>query len=226
MFKWINAQIVKKYKKTTKPRSHKELTTEAYERFHPKGDGLFLVNIQGVSNSFVAKCIEYFSGKLTHSFIMIYSTDLRSWFTDEQWTKLSAKWNYYYGTTTGIPLTTKTLILGSLDQDGNNICDYTHYQNRKQSIRKLPVNSVAIKAVLAWLCQDKILNAGYDYSGLATQPLHKILPCMDVKEDFYCSEFCYEMMDFVGYKVAKKPDPSPKNIEDYRKDLIFFTNLD
>lgn len=226
MFKWINAQIAKKYKKTTKPRSHKELTTEAYERFHPKGEGIYICNFKGTSNSFVAKCIQKFSGDLTHSFDVVYSTDLRSWFTDEQWTKLSAKWNYYYGVTTGIPLSTKALVIGSMDSDGMNVFDYANYQNRIQSIRKVPITSVAIKAVIAWLCQDKVLKSNYDYTGLFFWLVKVIMPYADVKEDFYCSEIVYDSFyQAVGVKVAKKADPSPKQIEDVNKNWIIFSNL-
>jgi hypothetical protein len=225
MFRWINKMIASKYKKEQKPRAYKPLEQESLYRFSNKGDGLFVCNFKGTSNSFVAKVIQYFSGNLTHSFIVLYSNDMRSWFTSEQWEKLSKKYNYYYGVTTGIPLSTKTLVLGSADQDGINILDYSKYQNRMQSIRKVPINSVAIKAVIGWLCRDKVLNANYDYSGLVTQPLHEILPFMDVKDDFYCSELCYDAFDSVGVKIAKKADPSPKDIEDYHKEWIVFSTL-
>jgi len=226
MFKWINSLFAKKYKKEAKPRTHKELTQEAYERFHPKGDGIYICNFKGVSNSFVAKVIQYFSGELTHSFIVVYSTDLRSWFTDEQWLKLSAKWNYYYGVTTGIPVTTKALVIGSMDSDGMNVFDYANYQHRIQSIRKVPINSVAIKAVIAWLCQDKVLNSNYDYTGLVFFLFKKIMPYTDVKEDFFCSEIVFDAFyQSIGLRVAKKHDPSPKQIEDVNKNWVIFSNL-
>ena len=225
MFKWINKLLANKYKKEQKPRGQRTLTTEAFERFHPKGEGLFIINLKGTSNSFVAKVIEYFSGKLTHSFIAMYSQDLRSWFNDEQWAKITAKYNYYYGITTGIPTTAKVLVLGSADQDGMNYFDYSHYQNRIQSIRKAPLNSVQIKGIIGWLCQDRVMNANYDYTGLVGWMFRKILPCTDVKVDLYCSELVALAFNSVGLKIAKDLEPSPAQIEEYHKDWIVYSNL-
>jgi len=225
MFKWINKLLANKYKKEQKPRGQRTLTTEAFERFHPKGEGLFIINLKGTSNSFIAKVIEYFSGKLTHSFIAMYSQDLRSWFNDEQWAKITAKYNYYYGITTGIPTTAKVLVLGSADQDGMNYFDYSHYQNRIQSIRKAPLNSVQIKGIIGWLCQDRVMNANYDFTGLVGWMFRKILPCTDVKVDLYCSELVALAFNSVGLKIAKDLEPSPKDIEAEHKDWVVWSNL-
>jgi hypothetical protein len=221
-FKWINQKLAEKFKKETKPSAHREMTLESYQRFQSNGEGIYYCNVKGKSNTITAKLIEFFAHKLTHSFAVLFSNDLRSWFTDEQWKKLCDRWNYHYGVTTGIPSTVKALILGSADQDGINIMDYSAYQSREHSIRKAPLNSIQIKKLLEFVCQDKILNANYDYVGLA---LHLISRKLQDKTAWYCSELVYDSFMAIGVKTAKKPYPTPYELECYNKEWIIWSNL-
>ena len=95
--------------------------------------------------------------------------------------------------------------------------------------RKELANKIA-KIVVKYLVRDKILKANYDFIGLVFWLLNKFLqklgiPAIHGKRDFYCSELTYDAFKKVNVKVAKKKHPSPKDIENYNKHWIVFSDI-
>jgi hypothetical protein len=129
------------------------------------------------------------------------------------------KYRKYYGTNDNF-LNTKIWVLGSADNNGINYLNYSTYQDRKQSIRKVKLVLPLQQFICKWLVRPQIMNAYYDFVGLFLWGIK-----VESKKDLFCSELVYKCFDTIGIKVAKHNKPSPWDIEQCNKDWLVFSNL-
>ena len=219
MLHWINTLLHKYYSKRWKFKSVRVLNQNKYDLFKQRGEGLYYINFKGDHANIISRIISFFSGGLSHSFIVLYTEDITNYFTLDELQLLKMKYIRYYGTDANF-YSTRIWVLGSADNNGINYFNYSTYQDRKQSIRKVPIDRNFQKIVCKWLIQQKIMNAFYDFMGLVFFSLH-----VNSKKDIFCSELVYKAFDAIKVKVAKKENPSPKQIEDYNKSWIVYSDI-
>lgn len=209
MLKWINQLIQKHYLKKFKPKNYKVLIPWFHTLFKSHGEGVYLVNTKSTGNNFVSRAIAKFSNGYSHSFIFIYAEDLSSRFTPEQWIKLIDNWNHNYGGV--IPLTNniKTVVLASADSTGMECYDFSHFELRKMTIRKIPCTIFQEKIIINYLMN--IVSRSYDYTGL----LGWLFKIGDDRYSYYCSENVYCACHDAEIKIADNSEPSPGQIEKY-----------
>lgn len=230
---WINEQFQKKFKKEAIPRTHRPLSPEIYEIFKSQGEGLHYCNIKSKDNNIIAKAIgkiaQWFNKKsdedlsLTHTIAILFSDNLRLWFTDDEWKIIITRWNEYYGHTKGLDGSIKALVLASADEEGMNFFDFSKYQTRDFSLRKLPLGRKKQKLIVNKLVSIK--SAPYDVTGLVFWWLYRICSWFKFLEDpdsYFCSELYDIVKDTTGFKIANCADPSPLDIENYKIDLRYY----
>jgi len=222
----INILIGENRKKAFRPKQHKELTTEWYERFKEWGEGMFYANIQSRENNTVAKLISRVSGGLTHSIAILYAENLKDYFTDDEWITILCSWNNYYGGSKVLDETVKVLVLVSADENGMNCFDFSAYQKRQLSIREAPLLPENIRFVLEYFMSRAFKY--YDYTGLFFWLLYKTCEWFGFLDDpdaDFCSESIYDGFTKGELLIADCDNPSPDDIENYAKERILFSNL-
>jgi len=233
MIHWINILIGNKLKKSFQPSTYKSLPDWLYQQFKSKGEGLFYSCIRSKDNDTASKAIssiaKFFNkpGKedlpLSHCIAILYSENLKSHFTGEDWSIIQGNWNNYYGGTKLLDDSVKTLVLASADSTGMNYFDFSKYQTRDFSLRKVDLIAPQESKALHFLAA--IAPKYYDYTGLVFWWLYKIciwFKFLDDPEALYCSENIYEAFMCADFKIAAKEEPSPLDIENYNLDLRFF----
>ena len=230
---WINEKFQKKFKKEVKPRKHRPLATDVGNLFKVEGEGLHYCNIKSKDNNFVARLIgklpQWLNKKsdvdlgITHTIAILFSDNLRSWFTDDEWGIVVARWNEYYGGTKELDSSVKALVLASADDDGMNFFDFSKYQTRDFSLRKFPLDEEKQKLIISKLVS--IESAPYDVTGLAFWCIYTVcnwFNFLDDPESYFCSELYDIVKDLTGFKIAGRDNPSPLDIENYRLDLRYY----
>lgn len=178
--------------------------------FKQYGEGLYISNMQSASTNIVSKCIRLIAGEETHSIILLYAEDLRSWFTTMEWERLATKYKFYYGSFTDIEEDNiKILVLGSADETGMNYPSFRTYQYRMQSIRKVPLTYDNEMKIVRYLVSPQVMSAEYDYYGL----IFWFLRIADDERAYFCSEIIEEAFKRVNLKVSVKSNPSPHELE-------------
>lgn len=230
---WINEKFQKKFKKEVKPRKHVPLTPEMYDLFKSAGEGLHYCNIKSKDNNFVAKLIgklpQWLNEKsdvdlgLTHTIAILFSDNLRLWFTDDEWNIVVSRWDSYYGGAKELDSSIKALVLASADEEGMNFFDFSKYQARDFSLRRLPFFNEDQKLIVSKLVSIK--SAPYDVTGLAFWCLYTMcgwFNFLDDPDSYFCSELYEIIKNITGFKIAKRDNPSPLDIENYRLNLRYY----
>lgn len=229
----INKLVYKHKQKSVKPRNYRPLLPDIYELFKNQGEGVFYSNLKSRENNVVAKAIgkitQCFNKKneedinLTHTVAILYSESLREWFNDEEWGVISTNWYEYYKDAPPLDNSIKLLVLASADADGMNFFNFSHYQLRDFSLRKLPLpKEETIKIVKRLITVEP---APYDATGLIFWPIYKILQFfkfLDDPKSYFCSELYDIVKEETGFEIAEGSNPSPLGIENYRLDLRFY----
>lgn len=228
LFRLINLSICRYFKKKHTYKKLKILKPQMYDLFKKNGEGFYYTSIINKNKTnLVTRAISFFTGgkSIVHSMIMVYSENIKSLFTSEQWGRLEKKWQYYYGEEYNINDTDlKILILGSADQDGINYFNFSNYDERTQIIRKIPnqlITKIEKLILLDYLCSQYMMEEPYDYVGLLSWVLNKLF---DDEYAHYCSELVYDAFDRIGIKISKEKDPSPAEINESRMEWIIFRN--
>jgi hypothetical protein len=230
---WINEQFKKKFEKSFRPAKHRELSYVTYITLKAHGEGIHYCNIKSRDNNFIAimigKIAQWFNKKsdedisLTHTIPILLSEDLKSWFTEKDWKIVSDNWDKYYGGTKKLDSSIKALVLASADDNGMNFFDFSKYQTREYSLRKLPLTKNKEKKIIKKLVA--IESAPYDITGMVFWWLYKLckwFKFLDDPKSYFCSELYEIIKDTTGFKIAEKDNPSPLDIENYRLDLRYY----
>lgn len=226
MANFINELIRSNRQKAFRPLPYKELKPEWRANFIRWGEGLYYSNIQSKNNNLVAKLISKYSKGLTHTIAILYSENLRAWFTAEDWAKVVESWNFFYGNTKELDNTVKILVLASANEAKIAVCAFSHYQKRKLSIRNPKVPTLKAGSIITYFVSR--LRKPYDYTGLGGWLLYKtceFLGFLDDPEADFCSEIVYDGFKKGDCLIANCDNPSPVNIEDYERGRIVYTDL-
>lgn len=207
----INVAVTRYYRKRRKKKTHRILNNNIYDMFYRNGEGLAYINIQSANNDIPAKLISLFSRGWVHSITVLYAENWDSWFSPAQRAMIQGKLNDYYHAADLNNI--KVLVMGSADDSGMNFFDFSNYQDRKFTIRKTQVNA---KAVINYICNTAYFP--YDVTGL----FFWLLRLFDDEKAFYCSEKVYMEWLVGGVKVAEHENPSPWDIEKYRRERIIY----
>ena len=230
---WINKKFKEKFNKEFVPKTHRPLSPEIYNIFQEYPEGLSYCNIKSKDNNIIARLIaqvaQWFNKKsdmdlsLTHTITILNSENLKDWFTEEEWAIVTANWDKYYGGSKKLDESIKLLVLASADDNGMNFFDFSVYQSRDFSLRKLPLGKKKTKKIISKLVS--IESAPYDVTGLAFWWLYKLLKWFkffDDPDSYFCSELYEIIKETTGFKIAEKDNPSPLDIENYRTDLRYY----
>jgi hypothetical protein len=181
--------------------------------FYEQGEGLYYVNIKSKQNDIPAKLISLFSHGWTHSLTVLYAENWERFFSPVQRAVVQQKLNDYYlqAKLDGI----RVLVMGSADDSGMNFFDFSNYQDRKFTIRKVqqPYNE---KAIINYIINKAYFP--YDVTGL----FFWLFRLFNDEKAFYCSEKVYGEWLVGGVKVAEHENPSPWDIEKYRRERIVY----
>jgi hypothetical protein len=224
MFKHLLNLIIQKiYLRSHETVKHKDLSPEMYEFFKQSGEGIYYATFQAASSK-SSKLIGKYCEGLSHCFAMLYSENLRSWFTANQWSRIEKRWKLYYGSLEGIDKM-KVLVLGSADPIGMNYFDFSAYQRRHCCIRKVP-NTIYSKEtqqkVSQWFIEVPY-HFPYDFVGLFGYLIsNKVYD----KYAYYCSNQIYEGMKADNIFVADRWNPKPSHIQRYNNDWIIYNSLE
>lgn len=210
--KLINRLLQKYFRSKFKGVKHKPLDEEIYRIFRDNGEGLYYVNIWSRNNTIMARLIGLFSKGISHTVPVVYSENMRDLFNVSQWAKIIGSWIHYYRE---VPGDIKVLVLPSADDIGLVACDFSRYQNRKISIRKVRIGDQ--RKVVDYLVSR--IGRPYDSIGLVCW----LLGLRDDPYSDYCSEVTYDGMKAGGVRIAGKDNPSPAQIEEYNKGWIVAT---
>lgn len=230
---WINKKFNEKFDKEFRPKTHRVLSPDTYDIFKKYPEGITYCNIKSKDNNIVAfligKTAQWFNKKsdvdlsLTHTIAILNSENLKEWFSKEDWEIVTANWDKYYGGTKKLDASIKLLVLASADDNGMNFFDFSVYQGRDFSLRKLPVGKKKTKALISKLVS--IESAPYDMTGLVFWCLYKVLKWfkfLDDPESYFCSELYGLVKETAGFEIAEEENPSPLDIENYRTDLRYY----
>jgi hypothetical protein len=215
-----NKQISKYYNEHKKPLNYKPLLSNFHDLFKKHGEGLYLVNVKAASSNFVSNIIGKLSGGYSHSFIFLYSEDLKSRFTKLYWAKITENWNKNYNNLIPLNENIKTLVISSADSTGMECFDFSQYELRKITIRKIPATKTQENIILSFLVN--IIGRTYDYTGL----FFWLLGIGNDSYSYYCSENVYNACKTAKIQVAEKDNPSPGQIEAYEsiKKWLIYSN--
>lgn len=206
MLKYINQLIANYYLKKKKKVLYRPLIPAFYDLFKKSGEGLYIVCIKASTKDFLSRIIGYFSKGFSHCVIFLYAEDLKQYFSVKDWKKVTESWNNNY-INQALNSDIKTLIISSADSTGMECFDFSKYEFRKISIRKIPIGKE--KKILKNLC--KVVGRPYDATGL----IGWLIKCGDSKYNQYCSESCYDVCIKEGIRIAEKQNPTPGDIEQY-----------
>jgi hypothetical protein len=205
---WINQKISDEFKKKRGLKKHVPLNDNFCKLFEQIGEGTYLVSLKA-SKGFIGKLIGLFSNSISHTIIFVYSNKIKDYFNEIHWQRIKNNWNLNYNNS--IPLTDyiKTLVVASADQEGMQCFDFSQYQNRTMTIRKLPTTFDQDKIILGNLAN--IIGRQYDFTGL----IGWLFKSGDDAYSYYCSEECYDACKIAGIVIAENDNPSPGEIENY-----------
>jgi hypothetical protein len=220
--KFINKMIQKISRKYYKGKSYRELKPEIYDIFKKHGEGIYYANIWSSNNTVLGKIIAHFSDGISHTIPIIYSENFGPEFpvTFKEYDLIKNSWRFYYkkDSVQKSRITKqkcKTLIL-SADAIGIMACDFSQYQHRKISIRKVPCNQKQKETIISYLISK--IDRPYDSIGLVAW----LLGMRDDPYSFYCSEITYDAMKAANITIAEKDNPSPGDIENSNKSWIVY----
>lgn len=230
----INRLIGNSFKGSFRPDSYKPLSDEIYQMFKSKGEGLYYSCIKSEDNNFVSRAIPHITelynkpGKedihLSHCVAIFYSENLKSHFTPNEWDIITKSWNNFYGNSYPLDDSIKVLVMASADDNGMNYFNFSQYQSRDFSLRKVELPESRKSKVLRFLVS--IAPLYYDYTGLVFWWLYRLcswFKFLDDSESLYCSENMYEAFKCANFKIADNDEPSPLDIENYNLNLRFYT---
>lgn len=230
----INRLIGNWFKGSFRPDSYKPLSDEIYQMFKSKGEGLYYSCIKSEDNNFVSRAIPHITelynkpGKedihLSHCVAIFYSEKLKSHFTPNEWYIITKSWNNFYGNSYPLDDSIKVLVMASADDNGMNYFNFSQYQNRDFSLRKVELPESGKYKVIRFLVS--IAPLYYDYTGLVFWWLYRLcswFKFLDDPESLYCSENMYEAFKCANFKIADNDEPSPLDIENYNLNLRFYT---
>jgi len=221
MLNFINTLIDNYFDNVWTPKSKRVLDSKIYNIFRTYGEGLYYVCIKSKNNDIVSKAINFFSGNISHVFPVLYTETPKEWFTDVELSRLQSNWKIYYKDK--INEFPKILVLASADKNGMNYPDFSTYQERKFNIRKVSLSIKDQKKIVTWFISAPVFKANYDYTGLAFWWLFKM---MDDERAYYCSEVTQDGLELLGnYKIAKKKNASPTQINKYAPERIIFSKM-
>ena len=230
----INRLIGNRFKGSFRPYSYKPLSDEMYQVFKNKGEGLYYSCIKSEDNNFVSRAIPHITelynkpGKedihLSHCVAIFYSEKLKSHFTPNERYIIKKSWNNFYGNSYPLDDSIKVLVMASADDNGMNYFNFSQYQNRDFSLRKVELPESGKYKVIRFLVS--IAPLYYDYTGLVFWWLYRLcswFKFLDDPESLYCSENMYEAFKCANFKIADNDEPSPLDIENYNLNLRFYT---
>jgi hypothetical protein len=206
---WLNKKISESYKKNHKPKSYIPLLTPFEDLLKKHGEGLYLCCLKADSKDILSKIIGYFSSGYSHCVIFLYSEDLKKWFSELDWLKIEKSLYECYGKNIVFTGDMKTLVVSSADAIGMTCFNFSHYQLRKMTLRKIPANEFQNKLILKFL--TNIIGKAYDFTGL----LGWLSKSGDDKYTYYCSEEVDAACRLAGILIAPHKDPSPGEIEKF-----------
>ena len=230
---WINKKFQEKFEKAFRPKKYRQVLPKTYEIFKDHKESISYSNIKSKDNNIVAtligKLAQWFNKKsdvdlsLTHTIAILYSDNLKVWFTDEDWEIVTVNWDKYYGGTKKLDSSVKFLVLASADDNGMNFFDFSTYQSRDFSLRTLPLGRKKQKKIIKELVS--IESAPYDITGLVFWCLYKIckwFKFLDDPESYFCSELYEIIKNTTEFEIAGEDNPSPLDIENHRTDLRYY----
>jgi len=202
----INKLIKKIREKNRKRKLPYPLYLVFDDLFRRHGEGLYIVCLKASPDNFVSKIIGMITGQMAHTFIMLYSQTFGKWLTMEQTAKVTRSIINNYKVP---PQNIKALVISSADSTGMECFDFSSYQNRKMTIRKIPASKDQLKKIISFLVD--IVGRPYDFTGL----LGWLFKCGDDAQSYYCSEAVYDACKSAGIIVADNSSPSVDDIENF-----------
>ena len=229
----INRLIGNWFKDSFRPDSYKRLSDEMYQVFKSKGEGLYYSCLKSEDNTFLSKMIPYIIElynkpekediSLSHCVAIFYSENLKLYFTPNEWNIITKSWNNFYGNAYPLDDSIKVLVMASADDNGMNYFNFSQYQSRDFSLRKVELPESEKSKVLSFLVS--IAPLYYDYTGFVFWWLYRLFSWfkfLDDQESLYCSENMYEAFKCANFKIADNEEPSPLDIENYNMGLRFY----
>jgi hypothetical protein len=210
MLNWINKKIQEYYVKKHQAKIYKPLLPMFKDMFEKNGEGLYLCCIKASYSNIVSKIIGWFSKGWSHCIIFYYSENLQKNFDDLAWLKINKSWNQIYGNKVPLNENIKTLIISSADETGMECFDFSQYEFRQMTIRKIPATEEQKQIILN--CLISIIGKPYDLTGL----IGWLFKLGDDKYSYYCSENVYDACKIGNIIIAEKEEPSPGQIENYQ----------
>lgn len=217
-------QLITNYNKSQYQSKHwKELDYNLKNVFKEHGEGIYYCNLKQskADNSLISKLISKYTHEYTHTIAILYKENLFQYLLttfgrNKRTSVLHSLFEYYNEKTVTID-NINCLVLSSADAIGMMCCDFSNYQTREFTLRKIhdASESEVNRMVLYMLNQ---ISEPYDATGLIAWPLTKIsyrLFSLFDSEYQYCSESVYEMALMINRYIAEKDDPSPYDIEKY-----------
>lgn len=216
----INKLIQKIIKKNYDKKNHVQINQEMKQFFEKNGEGIYYVNCRQEGKNILSKIIGKFSNEFTHTIAVLYFEN--SILLPYQEIAMNKSLKEFYKEDIELDKIKHLVIANSFDI-GQVCCDFSYYQNRKMTIRKMKYNNRRLQVMLKYVT-DRI-GQPYDATGLAFYPLKwfskKLYKIFD--SDYkYCSEFVYDMAKIAGIKLAAHDNPSPGDIESYNAFPILF----
>ena len=225
MANWVNKKLQKSAIKKWKGKTWRPYNANVRKIFEDNGEGLYYSVLKQAGSDIWSKLIAPINKGLTHVVPILYSQNLRSWFSDFEWEFIKYRWGFYYNHARPLDDSITTLVLGSADKEGMNYFDFSTYQSREFSIRKVPdIYGLGYQNAIAKYFVHKGYDSGngyftrpYDATGLAFWPLFR---AWDDPSAYYCSEWVYDGFNKFKIKTAAKPNPSVWHMENYNKEWI------
>jgi hypothetical protein len=216
----INKIIQLIFKEKYIPKNHVELNQQMKELFCKHGEGLYYANMRQEGKNLLSKIIGFFSGGFTHTVLMLYFED--TLFNLSQEMNISVSLDEFYKSKIDVDKI-KCLVIANSFDTGQVCCDFSYYQNRKMTIRKIQCTEQQERQIIDYIIER--IGQPYDATGLVFYPLKwiskKFYKIFD-SEYNYCSEFVYDACKSAGIRIAAKDNPSPGDIEKYNSFTILF----
>lgn len=212
-----------------KPKTHKELTPEIYDKLKEHGEGIYYVNLKSTGEDFISRAIGWFCHGWVHSVIFVYSENIKQYLTGilniKQYKKVLEALQLYYGLTARLD-DIKALVISSSDAIGQTAFDLSNYNTRSMTIRKITDASNFQKEMIINFLVNQ-LGQPYDYTGLVFYPLNflsGIIYRLFDSKYYFCSEIVYEACTCMknGIFLSKKPNPTPYELEKYNAYNIIY----
>lgn len=215
--------------KDWKPKTHKQLSSDIYDKLKDNGEGIYYVNVKSSGKNFISRAIGWFCRGWVHSVIFVYSENIKKYLTEilepKQYKEVLTALQLYYGMSARLE-DIKALVVSSSDAIGQTAFDLSNYNTREMTIRKITDVSYFQKYIIIDFLV-KQLNKPYDYTGLMFYPLNwlsSIIYRLFDSKYYFCSEIVYEACMRAGVYVAKNLNPTPYDIEKYNAYKIIYNS--